>query len=227
MTNPLPLPTEEEQARRRSRYGRHLRAHPVRQTQVPSAFADLPDFRRLAEEREHLIQAEARIRNEAEARRRRMDAANAERAEAVRAAMLDPSKPVPPPVDEEPWPWPAYPQHVFDDLHSLLEATELGMLEEQHDALAAHLEAEAEPIRRKVDKLREQLADEEARLIPYERAGEDLALLRTNAARRGGATTTGGGRTVNASPVRARGLERYTAEYEALRAQTPRRRSRR
>lgn len=186
------LPTDEELVERRRRYGRHLRAQPVRSSQVPAVLQSRPEFRGLAEEREELLRAEGRIRGLAEARRHRMNLANAERAEKVRAAMLDSSLPVPPPIEEEPWPWPVYPQHYFDELHSLLEATEVGMLEDAHDELTAWLEAKAGPVRERIEKLRQQLAEAESNLLPLDSGTEELRRLRERAdlRRSGGSSST-------------------------------------
>jgi hypothetical protein len=171
-------PNDDEVASRRAKYARHLPTQPLRSSPVPPALADQPEFRSLADEREQLIRAEARYRAEAIDHTRRVEEARAKHADQVRAAMLDPDSKHPGAFVEPPNPYAVVaPASVYDERHRVLEAFEVGVLEEHADRWRELLEADAAPIRSGIERARRELADLEARLRPLDQALGELDRL--------------------------------------------------
>lgn len=178
MSKPKPsaIPTDDVLDERRRRYAHHLPGFPLRRTRVPSLLADRPELADLAAERAAVQAAEARMSAEHADWSRRVQLAKSEHHEAQRRAMLDGTPPPPPLVPEE-WPYPAHTRGTFDNLHAVIEATELGVLEENARRYAADLEQLAAPAREALETVRRRARDLEAELGRYDRAREALEHL--------------------------------------------------
>ena len=87
--------------------------------------------------------------------------------------MLDGTEP-PPPLVPEPWPYPEHTRATFDAIHAVIEATELGLLEDSARAYAADLAQEAAPSRAELDAARRRVAELEGYLVQFDRAHEIL-----------------------------------------------------
>ncbi|MBS43823.1 hypothetical protein [uncultured Nocardioides sp.] len=175
MTKPKPsqIPTDAVLAERRQRYGHHLPSFPLRRTRVPGLLADRPELAALDAERAAVQAAEARLSGEHADWQSRVQLARAEHQEAQRRAMLDGTEP-PPPLVPEPWPYPEHTRATFDAIHAVIEATELGLLEDSARAYAADLAQEAAPSRAELDAARRRVAELEGYLVQFDRAHEIL-----------------------------------------------------
>ena len=170
------VPTDDELAHRRTLYGRHQPTDPIRATRVPPALADREVFRALAGEREAVRAAELRLAREHSELNARNERARTEHAAAQRRAALSGAAP-PPPLSVEPWPHVDHPRALFDDVHRVLEATELGILAEAATTWRSELRADLAPVREQIARAREVLADLERRALPVERALEVVEKL--------------------------------------------------
>jgi hypothetical protein len=175
------IPNDDVIAARMRRYGQHSPMHPLRSTRVPSVLAEHPTFRKLAAERQAVVEAELRLSAQHAELTARNELARAEHREAQRRAMLTGEDP-PPRLELEPWPFPEHTRPMFDRLHRMIEATELGTLGESADRLTADLENRSAPMRKALRDARRTVAELEAELLVYDNARETLSRLSGEAA---------------------------------------------
>jgi hypothetical protein len=165
-TPPAPPISDADLAQRRDRYARHLPVYPLRTSRAPEALADRPEFVACAAERAAVLAIEQRMAHEhAELVARNEATAEAHRA-AQRQAMLT-GTPPPRPLQLEPWPYPAHTRETFSEFHAIIEATELGLLEEHSARWREELESAADLAREELAQARQLVAAAEAKAQPY------------------------------------------------------------
>lgn len=178
-----PIPTDEDFAERRRLYARHQPVNPLRQSRVPGVLQDHPEFRKLAGERAAVQEAEARIDREHSQLAARNEVAKAEHQRAQREALLR-GAPAPPPLQLEPWLHAQHTKGLFDDLHAVLEANELCLLEEEAQRWATMLQAALSKTDVKLERVRADVQELESHRAPYAKALDQIRALAAQEARR-------------------------------------------
>ena len=170
------IPSDAVLDDRRQRYSAHMPLDPLRRTRVPAALAQQPEFVALAAERQATLDAETRLAGEHAAWQARVQQARAEHREAVRDAALRGTEP-PGALRLEVWSHSEHPRSIFDEVHRVIEATEMGVLTEQAPRWARELDHQAAPIRDALGEARAVVRGLEADLQTYDAARDALDRL--------------------------------------------------
>jgi hypothetical protein len=190
-TRPRDIPSDAVLDQRRARYGRFLQPEVQRRSRIPSLLGGDRQLRALDEERRTVLAAEARLRAEHDELLRANELAKAEHDEATREAMLT-GAPPPAPLVLASWAWPEFPRAIFDELHRVISATELGVLAENAPKLSGALAEKAAPVAEALGQAEQAVRDLRDELTQIEAAQEFLADVvgpdRSSARREGAAT---------------------------------------
>lgn len=151
------LPSGDELEERERRFGKYLPVEPLRRTRVPTALQGLlPEFERIAAEREGFAESSRRVGSQYDEWRKRVAKAEYDHQLAVRAAMLA-GAPMPEPFEPEEWVGPERTLDLYLWVDRILEAEELCLMTENADLLRERLAEQLRPQQSRLDKANEAL----------------------------------------------------------------------